>query len=319
MRAALAREHAVPGSSGRRIVAFMRYRSLYLAWTVLVLAVAALSVVLRGFNWGIDFSGGTLLERRFNQPVTAEAVRRALASPALGDLGLGSAVVQPSPDGRQVLIRTRTLEADQIQRVDEQLDRQLGGLDRSQNRTEVVGPVIGRDLIRQALWAIGMTVAGILLYVSLRFEYRFGVSAVVALIHDVLVVLALYALARLEVNVSAVAAVLTVVGYSVNDTIVVFDRIREKLRRAGRTVDFAALADEAITETLPRTLNTSGTTLAAVLALLLLGGSTLREFMLALLVGIATGTYSSVFVASALWVVWRTRDARRAATAPARG
>ncbi|HEY8486327.1 MAG TPA: protein translocase subunit SecF, partial [Limnochordales bacterium] len=139
----------------------------------------------------------------------------------------------------------------------------------------------------------------------------FGVSAVVALVHDVLVVLALFALARLEVTVSSVAAVLTVLGYSVNDTIVVFDRIREKLRRAGRTVDYAALADEAIVETLPRTLNTAGTTLVVVVALLALGGANLRPFLLALLVGIVSGTYSSIFVASALWVTWRMRDARR--------
>ena len=315
----MAPQHAAAGSPGRRrVLALMRYRSLYLAWTALVLVVAATSVALRGFHMGIDFTGGTLLDRTFTRPVTAQAVRQALSSPELADLGLGGAVVQPSPDGREVLIRTRPLDAEAIRRVDDQLERALGGLERARSRTEVVGPVIGQELVRQALWAIGATVAGILLYVSLRFEYRFGVSAIVALIHDVLVVLALFSLARLEVNVSSVAAVLTVLGYSVNDTIVVFDRIREKLQRVGRGVDFGTLADEAITETLPRTINTASTTLVVVAALLLLGGSTLRDFMLALLVGILAGTYSSIFVASALWVTWRNRDGRRAA-ASARG
>ena len=295
-------------------MAFMRLRRLYLAWTAAVLVLATLSMVLRGFQLGIDFAGGTVLERGFVQPVTADKVRQALQAPELVDLGVAGAVVQLSADGREVLIRTRSLDAEAIQRVDAVLARVVGELVAGRSRTEVVGPVIGRELVRQALWAIAVTVAGILAYVSVRFEYRFGVSAVVALVHDVLVVAALFALARLEVNVSSVAAALTVLGYSVNDTIVIFDRIREKLARAGRNADPSTLADEAITETLPRTLNTTGTTVAVVVALLVLGGSTLRDFLLALLVGLLAGTLSTVCVATALWVTWRQRDARRAAS-----
>lgn len=315
MKAVAAREPAVGIQAPRRVYSLMRYRALYLGWTVLVLAVAVLAVAVRGFNLGIDFTGGTLLERAFPRPVTAQEVRAVLSSSALADLRLGGSVVQPAGDGRTVLIRTAPLSREAIDRVDRELDRAFGGLVPGLSRTDLVGPAIGRELVEQALLAVVAAVGGILVYVTLRFEYRFGLAAILALVHDVLVVLALFALARLEVNVASVAAVLTVLGYSVNDTIVVFDRLREKLQRAGRHPDYERLADEAITETLPRSINTSGTTLVVILALLLLGGSTIRDFMLALLVGIASGTYSSIFIASALWVTWRSYEARRLSAA----
>ncbi len=317
MKAVAARDPAVPVRTSRRVYNVMRYRALYLAWTALVLAMAALAVAVRGFNLGIDFTGGALLERTFPRPVTAQEVRSVLTSPPLADLRLGGSVVQPSGDGRTVLIRTAPLPREGIERVDRELERAFGSPVAGLSRTDVVGPAIGRELVQQALLAIVAAVGGILVYVTMRFEYRFGLAAILALLHDVLVVLALFALARLEVNVASVAAVLTVLGYSVNDTIVVFDRVREKLNRSGRHPDYERLADEAITETLPRSINTSGTTLVVILALLILGGATIRDFMLALFVGIASGTYSSIFVASAFWVTWRSHEARRRAAARA--
>lgn len=295
----------------RRVYDVMRYRVAFLIASAVVVALAALSVAFKGFNLGIDFTGGTILERAMPRPVTAAELREVLTRGELADLQLGGATVQPLDGGRSVLIRTRELSQAEIARVDAALEQRFGGV--VDRRTEVVGPVIGRELISQALFAVLLATGGILVYVTLRYEHRFGIAAIAALIHDALVVLGLFSILRLEVNVSTVAVVLTVLGYSVNDTIVVFDRIRERLLRSGRRRDYDRLANEAITETLPRTINTAGTTLAVVLAILLLGGTTLRDFALGLFVGIASGTYSSVFVASALWVVWRLAEARRRA------
>lgn len=308
-----ARAAAVPAgvveAPAGRVYNVMRYRTVFLAVSGLVTAVAVLSMVFKGFNLGIDFTGGTLLERALPRPVTAAEVQQVLAGPDLADLQLGGATVQPLDGGRSVLIRTRALEQDEIGRIDAALTQRFGSV--VDRRTEVVGPVVGRELVWQALFAVLLATGGILVYVTLRYEYRFGISAIVALLHDALVVLGLYSVLGLEVNVSTVAVVLTILGYSINDTIVVFDRIRERVARFGRRHDYDRLANEAITETLPRTLNTGGTTLVVLLTILLLGGPTLRDFALGLFVGIASGTYSSVFVASALWVIWRLAEVRR--------
>ncbi|WP_324717564.1 protein translocase subunit SecF [Carboxydochorda subterranea] len=288
----------------------MRYRAWYLGLTAILLAAAVVVIVTKGFVLGIDFTGGTLLERGMPRPVTAAEVSTVLRGPELADLRLEGSIVQPLDGGRAVLIRTSELNQAQIRRVDEAL-RNAFGSGVTDRRTEVVGPVVGRELVKQALIGLLLASGGILVYVTARYEYRFGVAAIAALLHDGLVIVGLYSLLGMEVNVSTVAVVLTILGYSVNDTIVIFDRIREKLGKAGRRKDFDRLADEAITETLPRTLNTAGATLVTVLALLLLGGATIHDFALGLFVGIASGTYSSVFVASALWVVWRLADLRR--------
>ncbi|HEY8497642.1 MAG TPA: protein translocase subunit SecF [Limnochordales bacterium] len=308
-RAAASAAGVAVGRPARRVYDLMRYRRVYVAAAAAVMALALLAVGLKGFQLGIDFTGGTLMERAMPQPVTAAQVQEVLTGPDLAELRLAGASVQPLDGGRSVLIRTRELSQAEIDRVDAALRQRFGQV--VDRRTEVVGPVVGRELVQQALFAVALATAGILVYVTLRYEHRFGISAIVALLHDVLVVLGLYAVLGMEVNVSSVAVVLTVLGYSINDTIVIFDRIRERLARDSRRRDWDRLANEAITETLPRTINTSGTTLVVVLAILLLGGSTLRDFALGLLVGIASGTYSSIFVASALWVIWKQAEGRR--------
>ncbi len=307
-RAAAAPAAAVDRQS-RPVYDIMRYRAIYLAIAGLVMALALGCIVIKGFNLGIDFTGGTLLERALPSPVTAQEVQEVLGGEALADLRLGSVSVQPLDGGHAVLIRTRPLGQAEVQRIDEALAARFG--DVVDRRTEVVGPVVGRELVSQALFALLLATGGILVYVTLRYEHRFGISAIVALLHDALVVAGLYSFLQLEVNVSTVAVLLTVLGYSVNDTIVIFDRIRERLAESRRRRDFDRLANEAIIETLPRTINTSATTLAVVLAILLLGGSTLRDFSLGLFAGFVSGVYSTVFVATALWVMWRTADERR--------
>lgn len=293
----------------RRVYDFMRYRGLYLVVAGVVMALALTSLLIKGFNLGIDFTGGTLMERALPSPVTAHEVQEVLGGEALADLRLGGVSVQPLDGGQAVLIRTRTLSQAEVHRIDTALEARFGEV--VDRRTEVVGPVVGRELVSQALFALLLATGGILVYVTLRYEHRFGISAIVALLHDALVVLGLFSLLQLEVNVSTVAVLLTVLGYSVNDTIVIFDRIRERLAQSRRRRDFDRLANEAITETLPRTINTTSTTLTVVLAILLLGGATLRDFALGLLVGVAAGAYSTIFVATALWVIWRMAEARR--------
>lgn len=167
------------------------------------------------------------------------------------------------------------------------------------------------ELVRQAVMALALAALGMLIYIAIRFEYRFAVAAVLALIHDVIVVLAFFALFRIEVNSEFVAAILTIVGYSINDTIVVFDRIRENLKGSKRQSEFEGLVNRSILETLVRSINTSATTLLAIGAVLLLGGVTLRPLAIALVVGILAGTYSSIFVASSLWVDWKEYDIAR--------
>lgn len=292
---------------GRRWV----YLGVFIVMTVAAIALLA----VRGLNLGIDFTGGSLLERHISRPVTAGEVRSVLSSSELRDLGLGKSVVQPLENRRDVLIRARSLTNDEVARVDAALDKAFGKVE--DRRTEIVGPVIGREILTKAFWALAIASVGILGYVAWRFEPRSGVTAVAALIHDVLVVLGLFALVGREINSSFVAAVLTVVGYSINDTIVVYDRIRENLRFR-RKESFSQVVNDSILQTLARSINTGVSTVFTVTALYFLGGETIKDFALALLVGVVSGTYSSIFVASPLWVIWREREERRSALARAR-
>ncbi|MBC7239988.1 MAG: protein translocase subunit SecF, partial [Chloroflexi bacterium] len=181
-------------------------------------------------------------------------------------------------------------------------------------RIESVGPAIGEELRRQAAWALLLALGGILIYITLRFKLDFAVVSVLALIHDSLIVLGFYSLLWKEINLPFIAAILTIVGYSLNDTIVVLDRVRENLRVASRKFDFKTLINMSINQTLSRTINTSLTTLLPVLTLYLFGGEVLSNFALALLLGIIVGTYSSIYVAGALLVEWNLRKRRRPAT-----
>jgi preprotein translocase subunit SecF len=174
-----------------------------------------------------------------------------------------------------------------------------------------VDATFSSELVRQAIMALALASLGMLIYIAIRFEYRFAVAAVLALLHDVIIVLAFFAIFRIEVNSEFVAAILTIVGYSINDTIVVFDRIRENLRGSKRQSDFEGLVNRSILETLRRSINTSATTLLAIGAVLFLGGVTLRPLAIALVVGILAGTYSSIFVASSIWVDWKESDIAR--------
>ncbi|HHU61615.1 MAG TPA: protein translocase subunit SecF, partial [Natronincola sp.] len=223
---------------------------------------------------------------------------------AVPELDLSGAVVQILDNANQFMIRTRELDNADILKIDQAFDDNFGEL--VVLKTDVVGPTIGKELVQKALLAIAISALGILLYVTLRFEYRFAAVSVVCLLHDLIIVLGLFALTGREVNSPFVAAVLTVLGYSINDTIVIFDRIRENLRFKKKE-SYADIVAESIKQSISRTINTSITTLLVVAMLVIFGGSAIQDFAFALLIGIIFGTFSSLFLAGPLWLTWTER------------
>jgi preprotein translocase SecF subunit len=255
-----------------------------------------------GLRYGIDFSGGTLVQVRFERPTTVDAVRKALDRVRLGD-----SVIQEFGDAQEYLIRIPAASGaleETSKKVDQGV-REAGLPGFEVRRLEFVGPQVGRDLQLQAVYAVLAGMGGILIYTALRFDFRGGVAAIIALIHDVLVALAGLSLTNREMSLPVLAALLTIVGYSINDTIVVFDRIRETRGRGLRKGEsLADVINTAINQTLSRTILTSLTVFLVVAILYIAGGEVLRDFAFALLVGVVTGTYSSVFVAAPIIVDW---------------
>lgn len=289
-----------------RSMDFFGSRRLWFGVSAALIIAGLLSLALPGFGLqlGIDFVGGSILEARFARADVTTSVVRDVVDP----LGFGAAIIQQSAEDPQLfLIRTKIFAEEERAQLETALRGGIGEFEVI--RLEGIAGVIGAELTRKAFLAVTIAAILMLLYITARFEFRFGVAAVIALLHDVLITIGAFSLLQREVNSSFIAALLTVVGYSINDTIVVFDRIREnlKLRPHGRG-DFGPLVNRSIHETLTRTINTSLTTLVAIGAVLLFGGRTTRDFALALMIGIATGTYSSVFIASPIWAMWRERS-----------
>ena len=281
----------------------------WLAASLVALVVVAAGLVVRGPNLGLEFTGGRLLEYRTERPVDPDAARQALAG-----AGFPRAVVQASGDG-DLTVRTGQLDAAGERRVQEAVTA-VGG-QAEELRDEFIGPTIGTELRRKAVVALGIALVVQLGYLAVRFRWTFGAAAVVAMFHDVALLLGLFAWLGKPLDGVFLAALLTVIGYSVNDSVVVFDRIRERLRARSRE-PLGILANEACLQTVPRTINTGLGALFILAALFVLGGDTLTDFALALLVGILVGTYSSVFVATPLLVVFEQRAGRRSERPPAR-
>lgn len=282
--------------SGRTRIDFMGRRrlALGLSFTLILLSLGSLAV--RGLQFGIDFTGGVLVEVGYPEPVELASVREALAAePAFRDV-----VVQHFGTTRDVLVRLAPQEGRTNAQVSE---RVLQVLRRAEPRVELrrvefVGPQVGRELAEKGALALLFALIGILVYVTLRFEWRFAVGSVAALVHDVLITLGFFSLLAIEFDLSVLAALLAVIGYSLNDTIVVYDRIRENFRRL-RKGSPVEVMNFSINQTLSRTLMTSLTTLLVLITLFLLGGEIIHGFALALIVGVVVGTYSSIYVASA--------------------
>lgn len=277
-------------------------RRIWYTISIAVLAVGLLFLAINGLNFGIDFQGGTLLEFKFDQQITNQQVRNVLQDIEIaGD----SKIQQSDTQGIQgVIIRTQKLSPEQTIEVEEALRNEYPSTEML--RSESVGAVIGQELRTKALLALLIASVAIVLYISVRFEFRFAIVSIITLLHDVLITLGIFAILGREVNTPFVAALLTIIGYSINDTIVIFDRIRENMKMMHKT-PFKELANQAVIDTLPRSINTSLTTLITILAIYLFGGASIKVFMLALFIGMFAGTYSSIFVASPLLVTWTHR------------
>ncbi len=289
------------------------HRKLFFLLSALIIIPGIICMFVRGFNFGIDFTGGTIIDLKFSQPVTIAEVRTSLAK-----YGLDGSTIQLSgaqsdvTASEDVMIRTTDLEEDQRKEVMATLKQDVG--DYTVLREEKVGATIGGELITNALEALVISWALIILYVAYRFEWKFGVAAVLALIHDILIVLSVFSLTQRQIDSSFIAALLTIVGYSINDTIVIFDRIRENLRlHFRRNGDVNALVNTSIYQTLTRSLYTVFTVLFTTFALYFFGGETTKDFAFALLVGFGVGCYSSIFIASPLWIVFRGWSEKRRA------
>ncbi len=300
---------------------FLRWRwhAIVLSWAV-ILAGAALFMT-KGIPLGIEFAGGTAVVVRFDQPTTTEKVRTALDKSMAG----GEVIIQPYGDRalNQYLIRVPTVGAEsgnslssEAARVENALKQ--GGLGNfTRQAAQIVGPAVGRELRDKALLATVFSLAGLLAYIAFRFQFSFAVGAVVATIHDLLVTLAFLVIFRYDMSLNVIAGILTITGFSTNDTIVIFDRIRENLRSMRRD-SLGHVINVSINQTLGRTVITSGTAFLTSLALFFFGGEVLHGFAFTMVVGIATGTYSSVFIAAAIVSFWRgAAPTRAAAHAPA--
>ncbi len=283
----------------------MDVRRIFIAGSMIAVAAAVALLVLKGLNFGIDFKGGSLFEvRHTSGKVDVGEVRQTL-----GGLGLGEVQIQGLDQPGEILIRVETQKpaegqnAEQAQQAVEGKVRNALGSDYEFRRTEIVGPAVSGELKQAGVIAVSFAVIGILLYIWFRFEWQFGVAAILALIHDITITLGVFALLGLDFGLSEVAALLTLAGYSINDTVVVFDRIRENLRRY-KKMPLVELLNLSINETLSRTILTSMTTFAAVLALYVFGTEVIKGFSFAMLFGIIIGTWSSIFVASPflLWI-----------------
>ena len=261
-------------------------------------------VISGGLKYGIDFAGGTLVQLQFKNPPDIEVIRDGLKT-----IGLGESTIQEFGSKKDILIRVERSE-EKLEAVGAMVKRSLSGKfhfdDIIVERVEMVGPKVGRDLREKALLSILYAIIGIVIYISWRFEFQYAIAAIIALIHDVLVTMGAFSILDKEFTLVIVAAFLTIIGYSLNDTIVVFDRIRENLRRKGKR-SLSEIINSSINQTLSRTLLTSGTTLLVVLALFFFGGEIIHDFSFALLVGVFVGTYSSIFIASVFLVYWASR------------
>lgn len=272
---------------------FMGQRRIALAISILLVIVSIAALLLQQLNLGLDFTGGTLVEVRYAVAPSLDAVRQTLEAAEFRDVS-----VQTFGTSSEVLIRLQQAFDPEVgERVAELL--RAGGEELQLIRAEFVGAQVGEQLRDQS--GLGLLVAFgiVVVYVAFRFQYKFAIGAVVSQIHDVLIVVGAFALFQLEFDLTVLAAILAVIGYSLNDTIVVYDRIRENIRKS-RLSDMSAIFNEAINQTLSRTLATSTTTLLVLIALLFLGGDMIQGFAIALIIGVVVGTFSSIYVASAL-------------------
>ncbi len=280
----------------------INYRKYSFLFSLLVIVIGIISLLVNGLNLGIDFTGGTVLHYRIGQSYEVEEVREILQG-----FNLEASTIQKTghegifnEEKDEVIIKTSYLAEEERREIFQEFQARWDLTEEDIISEDNVGPVIGEELKRNAVLALLVATAAMIAYITVRFEFKFAVSAIVALVHDLIILLAVFSLLRIEVNSAFVAAILTIFGYSINDTIVVFDRIRENLK-VMKKHEYITIVNESINQTITRSVNTSVTTLLVLTSLFIFGGITLRPLITALLVGVISGTYSSIFIASPVW------------------
>lgn len=278
---------------------------IFFSITIIFLLIGFGSIVTRGFNLGIDFTGGSIVDLTFENPVNVAQVRDVLK-----EHDMGNSIIQlENSDGKteanSVLIRTGVVEDTELRATMNDLQSKLGNY--QIQRVEQVGATIGSELLQQAAIAIVLSWVLMIAYITFRFEFKFAIAAIIALIIDVLVVLSYFSLFQMEMDSSFVAALLTVVGYSVNGTIVIFDRIRENLKIHRRSESLGEMVDNSIWQCMTRTIYTVATSLFAIVSIFLFGGETIHNFSFAMLVGFASGAYTSIFLAGPMWMFLKNK------------
>lgn len=294
------------------MINLIQNRKLWLVITGITMALCISFVAIFGLKFGIDFTGGNILEVKLEKSFTAKTVTESLK-----DMNLGDFQVKPTGENN-VAIRTKEMNDETKNQIEDKLRENFGNVE--EQRFDTIGPTIGKELREKSIYVSILVVAAIVVYIAYAFRkvsgtvssWRFGVSAIIALAHDIIIVVGVYAILgkffNVEVDTLFIVALLTVLGYSVNDTIIVFDRIRDKLLQ-GLSVEEAA--KEGINDTIVRSLNTALTTLIMLFAILFFGGATIKYFVLALIIGIASGTYSSIFIAAQILVEWQMRARKK--------
>lgn len=278
---------------------------IFFSITIIFLLIGFGSIVTRGFNLGIDFTGGSIVDLTFENPVSVAQVRDVLK-----EHDMGNSIIQlENSDGKteanSVLIRTGVVEDTELRATMSDLQSTLGNY--QIQRVEQVGATIGSELVQQAAMAIVLSWVLMIAYITFRFEFKFAIAAIIALIIDILVVLSYFSLFQMEMDSSFVAALLTVVGYSVNGTIVIFDRIRENLKIHRRSESLGEMIDNSIWQCMTRTIYTVATSLFAIVSIFLFGGETIHNFSFAMLVGFASGAYTSIFLAGPMWMFLKNK------------
>lgn len=290
----------------RRTIPFMNHALALNAVSIIAFVLAVFFLVTRGLHLSVEFTGGTVMEVAYEQPANLEQVRGAIAS-----LGYAEVQVQNFGSSQDVIIRLPPKAGESSAQQSEQVLQALraGGQQVDLRRTEFVGPQVGQELATDGLMALAFVVVGIMIYLAVRFEWKYAVAGVIANLHDVIIILGFFAFFQWEFSLAVLAAILAILGYSVNESVVIFDRIRETFRRY-RKMSTQQVIDYAITSTISRTIITHASTQAMVLAMLLFGGETLYYFAMALTIGICFGIYSSVFVgaAIAMWLGVKRED-----------
>ncbi|CVK19594.1 protein translocase subunit SecF [Sporomusa sphaeroides] len=295
----------------------VKRRKWWYLLSVCLLLPGLLSIAIQGFNLGIDFTGGTLLDLKFSRPVTVAEVRDVLKDYQLENSTIQLALTGQESVSPNVFIRSHVLNEDERRAVLKGFETKLGAFEVL--RVEKVGAVVGSELTRQAVFALVISWVLMIVYITYRFEFKFAVCGILGLVHDVIITIGAFSLLQKEIDAAFVAALLTVVGYSINDTIVIFDRIRENLRNYKKNDDIEELVNRSVWQTMTRSIYTVLTVLFAAGSLYWFGGETTKNFSLALLIGIAVGAYSSIFTSSQLWVDWKEYDEKRRVEVKAKG